>query len=230
MKYLIILLSFLFVSSVYAEPPSNPVKSFGTAKKHTLKIFQDHRITFYCRCDYSAEKSIDPNSCGYKPKNPLTKKGKINVRATRIEWEHVVPANVFAKKLNCGSRKKCHKESKEFRLMEADLYNLVPAVGELNADRSNEPYGMIEGESREYGHCDFESTKKVTEPAPFIRGDIARIWLYMNETYELNISAEQVEMFTEWDKEDPVSMWELERQERIEVIQGNTYITQSEDQ
>ncbi len=30
--------------------------------------------------------------------------------------------------------------------MEADLHNLVPAVGEINGDRSNYRFGMISGE------------------------------------------------------------------------------------
>ena len=32
------------------------------------------------------------NNCGYEPRNEFTKKGKVNKRAKRIEWEHVVPA------------------------------------------------------------------------------------------------------------------------------------------
>ena len=32
--------------------------------------------------------------------------------------------------------------------MEADMYNLYPAVGELNADRNNFRYGIIDGEER----------------------------------------------------------------------------------
>ncbi len=40
--------------------------------------------------------------------------------------------------------------------MEAVLHNLAPSVGELNGDRSNHPYGIVEDEPREYGACDFE--------------------------------------------------------------------------
>jgi len=29
---------------------------------------------------------------------------------------------------------------------EADMHNLVPAIGEINGDRSNYPYGNIRGE------------------------------------------------------------------------------------
>ncbi len=39
----------------------------------------------------------------------------------------------------------------ELKAMEADLQNLRPAVGELNAHRSDSPYGEIGGEPRECG-------------------------------------------------------------------------------
>jgi len=32
---------------------------------------------------------IDRKSCGYKPRNERIKKGKVNQRARRIEWEHL---------------------------------------------------------------------------------------------------------------------------------------------
>ena len=34
--------------------------------------------------------------------------------------------------------------------------NLVPAVGELNADRSNRRYGALVPQSNQYGECKFE--------------------------------------------------------------------------
>ena len=59
--------------------------------------------------------------------------------------------------------------------------NLTPAIVEVNADRSNLPYSEIIGEKRVYGQCDFEydSVNKVVEPSEEVRGDIARIQLYL---------------------------------------------------
>jgi len=37
---------------------------------------------------------IDKKSCGYIPRNKFTKKGKINERANRIEWKHILQANI----------------------------------------------------------------------------------------------------------------------------------------
>jgi len=79
---------------------------------------------------------IDRNSCGYVPRNELTKKGKENERVDRIECEHIMPAENFGRHLPCwreGGRKACSKDP-IFNKMEADMHNLVPAIGELNDD------------------------------------------------------------------------------------------------
>ena len=67
--------------------------------------------------------------------------------------------------------------------MEGDLHNLQPAVGEVNGRRSNYSMAMIAGEAREFGQCDVEIADRKVEPRPAIRGDIARIYLYMDAAY-----------------------------------------------
>lgn len=110
--------------------------------------------------------------------------------------------------------------------MEGDLHNLLPAVGELNADRSDRPYGEVAGEPREYGACDFEVDRGagrggVTEPPAAVRGDVARIWLYAVDVWGLVLTPEEATTFRAWSAEDPVDSWELERDRRIEAAQGN---------
>lgn len=51
--------------------------------------------------------------------------------------------------------------------MEADLHNLTPAVGELNGDRSNLPYGIVKGEPREYGELPERDTCRMLTYNPF---------------------------------------------------------------
>ena len=96
-------------------------------------------------------------------------------------------------------------------------------MGELNGDRSNKPYGEVAGEPRLYGACDFEIGGKpsVTEPPDNVRGDAARIWLYMSDTYKIKITAPQRAMFEAWSKQDPVDAWERLRNERVFAAQGN---------
>ena len=208
------LLLFLLSTTILAEPPA----TFSQAKRIAAKIYADHQTSFYCGCSYTRQqKKLIPDlqSCGYEPRKELK-------RASRIEWEHVVPAWTFGHQLQCwqdGGRKNCKKTSDKFRRMEADLMNLVPAIGEINGNRSNYSFTMLEGEPRVYGACDFEVDFKArkAEPAPEVRGDIARIYWYMRDTYGLKFSKKQQRLFEVWSWADPVDDWEAERKERIEL-------------
>lgn len=214
----------VFVSScANASSPS----SFSTAKKILdRRIYTGvDRVSFYCGCTYALapnpnrpdRKRLTPDagSCGLQARKNAD-------RAGRIEWEHVVPAWEFGHQLLCwqqGGRKACRKDPK-FRMMEADLMNLVPAVGELNGDRSNFRYGMVAGEPRKYGACDFEVDfkQRVAEPPEQVRGDIARIYFYMADKYGLKIGRKQRQLFESWNRTDPVDAAERARRARIDAI------------
>lgn len=226
MKVVIVLLVCVLSVAVSAEHPS----SFSKAKKILAKeIYTDNQVTFYCSCDYSLQpkpnkpnkKRLTPDweSCGFEPRKNAN-------RAGRVEWEHVMPAHHFGQHLACwrqGGRKGCRKDP-VFKKMESDMHNLVPAVGEINGDRSNFKYGMIEGEARVYGSCDAEVNFKAKrfEPTEQVRGDIARIYLYMSDQYKVRLSKQQRRLMEAWSKSDPVSEWERERNKRISSIQGNS--------
>jgi len=107
--------------------------------------------------------------------------------------------------------------------MESDLHNLVPAIGEVNADRSNYKYNMITGEERVYGQCDVEVNfkNKIFEPASNVQGNIARTYFYFEKQYGLQISKKQRQLYKVWDKQDPVDKSECIIQSKKEKQQGN---------
>lgn len=218
---------FLISPNVFADGPS-----FYQSKNILMKFYiqKGHTQTFYCGCEFDKEKSIKASECGYKVR-------KSNKRASRIEWEHIVPASRLGKGLQCWKqgdascvkedgetykgRKCCRKVSERFRKMEADMHNLVPSVGEINGDRSNFQMGLIFGEKRSYGTCDFEVDTKyrVLEPTPSVRGDVARAYLYAVEQYGISLSTREQKLFDKWSLEDPATAWELKRTEFISNIQ-----------
>ena len=109
----------------------------------------------------------------------------------------------FGHQLQCwqnGGRRNCVKTSAQFRKMEADINNLAPAIGEINADRSNYRFGMITGNANQYGRCqvkvDFK--QRVVEPPFYARKRIADAYFYMQKTYGLKISDKQQKLFTIW--------------------------------
>ncbi len=230
--FLVLTLAFSVFSSE-SQPGNTSIESFSKAKKflHNV-VYSGHRTTLYCECSYNEKKEVDWSSCGYSPQ-------KANRRAKRVEWEHVVPAHAFGQSFKewrdghpeCKTRKgksfkgrKCAgKMNLDFRRMEADLYNLSPAIGEVNGLRSNYSMAMIPGEKRKFGACDVEIEGRKVEPRPEIRGDIARIYLYMDSAYPGRgiISQKNRKLFEAWRKSDPVDAWECERSRKIAKIQGN---------
>jgi deoxyribonuclease-1 len=230
MKHILIILSlFLMNSQVFSQ--NTQITSFSKSKKLLLKLYKAHPVTLYCGCSFNGKKP-DLSSCGYIPK-------KDNKRANRIEWEHVVPAHAFGQSFpewrvghpKCVSKKgkkykgrRCaEKVDKQYRRMQADMFNLYPAIGEVNGRRSNYSMAIIDGEKREFGKCDVEIKNKKVEPKESIRGEIARTYMYMDSAYPGRgiISKKNRKLFEAWNKIDPVDEWECDRAKRIERIQGN---------
>lgn len=222
---LIELICLLATGVASADTPS----SFRAAKKEAVKIYHDHKTTFYCGCDieWKGNKGAgkpDLASCGYQVR-------KQHKRASRTEWEHVMPAWAFGHQLQCwkeGKRKNCKKNSPRFKTMSSDLHNLVPAIGEVNGDRSNFRFTDWNGKPYQYGQCpmivDFKARQ--VQPSGHSRGAIARTYLYMSDQYGIKLSKAQKRLMTGWNKAYSVSNWECRRDERIKAIQGwgNPYV------
>lgn len=216
--FLLLVLSF----AVVAQP-----LTFSKSKKLLRKEVYHDQIKvgeFYCGCQWrwvgSSGGRIDFNSCGYRTRAQPT-------RAARIEWEHVVPAHNFGNARQCwqkGGRKNCQKTDPLFNEMEADMHNLVPSVGEINADRSNYRYRVLKGTPLQHGKCEFrvDFKRRAVEPRDAVKGQAARIYFYMHDRYKLKMSSSQRKLFTAWNKQYPVSQWELERDRRIQKIIGHS--------
>lgn len=187
---------------------SSEALTFSQAKTKLKNIYKSQPESFYCGCGikWQSKKKLVPvtENCGYTARNEYTKKGNINQRAKRIEWEHVVPAWEFGHQLQCwqkGGRKNCSKTSIAFKNMEGDLHNLVPAIGEVNAE------------------VNFKG--RIFEPAPNVRGNIARTYFYFEQQHGLKISKKQKQLYTAWDKLDPVDKAECAIHAEKSKILGN---------
>jgi deoxyribonuclease-1 len=206
--------------------------SFNESKKILLsQIYSDHHETFYCDSAFDTQKHIFHNH-GYIPI-------KDNTRANRLEWEHIVPAHAFGQSFKewregadeCvdskgkpfKGRRCAEKLNYQYRYMQADMHNLVPAIGEVNGLRSNYSFSMIPDEERRFGFCDMEIADRKAEPPEDVRGNIARTYFYMDDAYPNRgiISNKNRKLFEAWAKQDPTDEWECERERRIRAIQGN---------
>ena len=139
-----------------------------------------------------------------------------------LNIEHVFPMGWVKNELGCDTRKQCRASSDRFNRIEADLHNLYPSRVDVNDARSAYRFGEVPGERRAFGDCDFEvdERKRVAEPRPASRGEIARAMFYMKEEYGLTIFRKSGELLLQWHIQDQPSKHERWRNDRIEEIQG----------
>lgn len=206
------------------------VEDFSDAK-YALEnyVVHDHRVTIYCNAEFDKDKRIQLP--------PGFETGSHPKRAERVEWEHAVPAENFGRAFKSWreghkrcvkngqpykGRKCARKVSEAFRKIEADMYNLFPAIGAVNARRRNYDYAELPDEDAAFGSCAARIGKRSFEPPNSAKGQLARASLYMDAQYsEFRLSRQQKKLFTAWDRLYPVDKWECTRTRRIEKIQGN---------
>lgn len=95
----------------------------------------------------------------------------------------------------------------------SDLHHIRPTDSAVNSTRGNTPYGNSSG---------------YYTPANNVKGDVARIILYVYVRWNTEWSAtsvtkafQSVEVLLDWCELDPVDTWEMGRNEVIEAYQGN---------
>jgi deoxyribonuclease-1 len=224
-----ILILALVGTAVAAGNTSND--SFNKAKRMlSQQVYFDHRITVYCEAEYDERGNITLPPGFTTPSHQK--------RTERMEWEHIVPAENFGRvfaewregHLECVDNKgksfrgrRCaEKVNMEFRHMYADMHNLAPAIGAVNALRSNYNFAMLPGVESTFGSCQMKIEGKRVEPPESARGIIARTYKYMQAAYpRYNMGTPSERLKEAWDKMYPPDAWECTRARRIAKIQGN---------
>ena len=99
----------------------------------------------------------------------------------------------------------------------------------VNADRSHFNFTMLSNAKPQHGQCPvkIDFSARAAEPRDAIKGQIARIYFYMHDRYDLNMSRQQQQLLMAWDKQFPVTEWERERDRRIAKRMGhsNPFVT-----
>ena len=139
-----------------------------------------------------------------------------------IAWREGDPSCVSSKGKHYKGRKCANKVSHEYRLMQADLYNLYPAIGSVNALRQNYNFTMLPSAKSDFGSCDMRIEDRKVQPPARARGEIARTYLYFDATYpRYAMSSSQKKLMNVWNKQYPVTREECKRATTIQHIQGN---------
>jgi len=200
--------------------------------KGTLEsqVYYDGGSTLYCAAEFDREKNITLPE-GFVSTKYLDRKEE-------LEWEHVVPVENFGRAFeewregsplcmdkegeSFKGRRCAEKINKEFRYMQSDMHNLYPAIGAVNGVRSNYNFQMLPNVSPSFGSCEMKIYNRKVEPPTQSRGQIARVYKYMQNTYpRFQMSKQQEKLMNAWDLTYEVDQWECTRAKRIGEIQGN---------
>lgn len=234
---------------------SHKPKTLNQAIPIAKRFYLDYRMqTFYTNTEMNYTTKLRKKRFPLKPYLtwnliPINSEYNSTIykdRAKKIEWEHVIPAHWLAmndpvakkaweegdpscvtKSGNSYKGRKCaEKVSERFNLMEADLNNLVPVIGALNAIRSDKEYCIIPGEERKYGeNIDFESNSTCVEIMESKRGNVARIMLKMKDKFNLVFPHNErtLKLLKEWNRTDPESEWEKKKFKILKDTFGPDY-------
>lgn len=114
----------------------------------------------------------------------------------------------------------------------ADLHHIRPDENQTNSNRGNKKFGNVSGGSTSKGNLSGEIggtyAGNYFEPNDNVKGDVARICLYVYVRWYTNWGAdsitevfESIQVLLDWHKQDPVDTWEMGRNEVVAAIQGN---------
>ncbi len=192
LPFLLILSSLVLFASPYPQP-----KSFSQASNIFKKIDFD-----YTRTAFSNEAYVyDPTTCMDK----LYVKGDAKRPVILVR---IVPEERMLQQRRCGTQKICVKYNKEtfsgarccrttdklYQAYDRDVFNIMAIVE--------------------------ENVSKTQTPPVHARGNIARVYLYMNLHYGLNLSYEEQMKYYRWHLEDKVDEKECKIYKQIVDLQG----------
>lgn len=111
----------------------------------------------------------------------------------------------------------------------SDIHHIRPTDSRVNSTRSNLKIGKVtNGKEVKYnGLVVATYDSNYFEPLDSVKGDVARIYLYMitrysdADSWNITRAAESLELLLEWNRLDPVSEFERLRNERSYQIQNN---------
>ena len=238
------LVSLAFLS-VEAQPSANYYKKIEGYRQSNLKSALKGIISNHTKISYnslwSAYEKVDylpkKNSSGqylimdYYSESPHYFEGN-GTAPSGMNKEHVAPQSWWGG--GTGN------------WVGSDVFQVLPSESQANSAKSNYPLGVVSGSTSnanarmKTGHD--KKGQMVFEPCDEYKGDFARIYFYVatcyptvgwmsynsstnntafkNEEYP-TLTSDMLALMLEWHKNDPVSEWEITRNNRVEKVQGN---------
>lgn len=226
MKLFLLVLTAITLFGRGYEAPDNRTQAIKLIKK----IHFDYKKTWLNGCDYSYDLGscmdktmVDTASCSVQEQNQT------------VKWIQVVPDSFYGRNRECMNeevcvskytgknykgKRCCRQNDAEYRKMEADLFNFIPVVSAIADKRKDQIFMKVEKAKYVVGKVKID--ENAIEPPDNMKGDIARVYLYMNQRYGLELSLEEKEDYYYWHKLDSVDKRECAIAKTIMKIQGST--------
>jgi len=132
---------------------------------------------------------------------------------------HIYTGSSIREHLQCGTNRQCMRDDAQYQSIMSDLHNAVAADSYFEFKRKSSIFGTLD-KTVSPNKCGFRKKQHLIEPPDDLKGDIARVLLYMHQKYQLPLST-NFSLLSLWNKSDPPSNTERARNEKIKTIQGN---------
>lgn len=210
-KLVIIFISFSLTS--FAADLSREDIEQMTKKNHRPLTYQQVKKVLFSTVDNINSKvcsAYTPSQCkNIEYKSPLVFTETKSHANFKLNIEHTWPQS---------------KGAKEFPAV-SDMHHLFVTSKESNSKRANLPFcnthydywqmdGSIEGFDAYSQDC--------FEPQDKHKGNVARAMFYFSIRYGFKIDLHQEQTLREWNESDPIDKLEIERNNVVEKLQGNS--------
>lgn len=153
--------------------------------------------------------------CGRKIFLEKNKEGYSLPKDSNINCEHTWPQSKFNPDISTEAQK-------------SDLHHLFPSDMNANSIRGNNPFGETMSHDTVCGNAFIGEAAPLQtrgaqyfEPPHEFKGNVARALFYFSIRFKLAIDPIQEKYFRHWNEIDPVDYEEMERNDKVEEIQGN---------
>ncbi len=238
-KQILSTLCLLLASTAFAQIPTDYYNAADRKAESALKtalhtIIKEHKVLTYGELWAAYERTdVVPGTEDQVFDMFSNNTSYYSSRGTAINREHVVPKSWWGGE-DAGVN------------AYTDLFNVYPSDATANSKKSNYPLGEITGtETYDNGRTRIGKATEtggapyVFEPCDEFKGDFARIYLYVATCYEdaswlskyyafeggvnayPTLKEWIIPTLLKWNRQDPVSEWEIARQEQVYGIQRN---------
>ncbi|WP_010134405.1 endonuclease [Ochrovirga pacifica] len=176
-----------------------------TTNKHTTILYYSSRHTPLLKADQDPDNNTNVILMYTGESRAKSKRQTGGSSNGLFNTEHVYPQSLYA-----GGTGGDEKDE----IVKGDLHHLRYCDSGVNSSRSNDKFVDGSGDAGPVGSAWY--------PGDEWKGDVARMIFYLNIRYGETITkVGNLDTFLEWNKEDPISPFEIQRNNVIEDAQGN---------